>query len=431
MMSRSHFPIARLLAGRLIGLVTVALMLALPACAGAKPLAVDRASIGGRCDDDRPPKRVRLSSPWCTLERAVQAAPSGSRVLVRAGTYPELEVQGSRARTRKVAFRPFGSEVVTIDGISTGNVSRLRFERFRIRDYVKLGDGSRGIELVRNDFSPHGVHMRDVDGVLIEGNRFHDLAPGASDGTCGCAIWGQAWGEKAVRNVTVRGNLMTGLASDGVHFGNGRNIVIEHNTITSAFNSGDGAHVDAIQIMRAEPLVIRGNRIQNTQHGIMFTDLASRGVLIENNVLAQVRAYALNAGDIPNARIVNNTFWGNRYGVIIRDDPRDDPLPTGIVFKNNIVDFQASGGSWFAEHDFNLIAGGNRHGRHDIAGRASFVDPQAGDFHLAAGSKGIDAGTSTGTPQRDRDGHPRRDDPTAANTGGGTPDYYDIGAHER
>jgi hypothetical protein len=394
---------------------------------------VDRGSVGGSCSDARSPAQVSISAPWCSMERAVAAAPSGSVVAVRSGSYPRLVVSGSRQRTSKVTLASWRSERVQVAGLHVKESALLRLQGLWITDSVELGDGSQGIEVVGNDLTPHGVRLQDVDGVLIEANRIHDLAPGTTDGRCGCAVWGQAWGTKAVRNVTVRGNEMVDLASDGVHFGNGRNIVIEHNTITSALQSGDGAHVDAIQIMRAEPLVIRGNRIQDVQHGIMFTDLASRAPVIENNVLAQVRAYAINAGDIPDARIVNNTFWGNRYGsAIIRDDPRDDERPSGVVFKNNLVDSQRTGRAVFAEYDYNLIADGyNMFGAHDRKGSATFVNPAAGDFRLAAGSLGIDAGTSAGTPATDRSGNGRRDDPGAANSGGGSPNYYDQGAHER
>ena len=395
-------------------------------------LYVDRDSVGGTCSDSRPAATARSTkTPWCSLERAVAAAPSGATVLVRAGTYPELEISRNHTRSERVLFKRYDKENVVLEGLRTKDASLLRFHGFRITSYVKLGNGSRSIELVANDLSPHGIHMRGVDGVLILGNRIHDIAPRAADGTCGCAIWAQYWDEPGVRNVTVRANTIVNLGGDGVHFGNGRNIVIEYNTIMNALKTGNGDHVDTIQIMRAYPLVIRGNLLRGNQHGIMFTDHASPGVVIENNVIADMGSYGINAGDIPDARIVNNTFWNNRYGAaLIRDDKRDPAEPVNVVFKNNILDAQRSNAAWFAEHDYNLIAKGERYGRHDRGGTPRFVDAAAGDFRLARNSAGIDIGTSAGTPTRDRWGRLRRDHPTRRNLGGGRLAYYDIGAHE-
>ncbi|MFC1591296.1 right-handed parallel beta-helix repeat-containing protein [Thermodesulfobacteriota bacterium] len=53
-----------------------------------------------------------------------------------------------------------------------------------------------------------------------------------------------------------------------------------------------------------------------------------------------------------------------------------------------------------------------------------------GDYHLTALSPCIDAGTSESTPPTDIDGTVRYDDASAANTGGGSEPYYDIGAYE-
>ena len=400
----------------------------------AKPgvFYVDGASRGGQCRDARTPPQARtLRTPWCSLDAAARAAPAGSTVIVRAGSYPELEIENVHRRPR-VTFRRYGSERVVVAGIRTKNASGFRFQGFRITSYVKLSDYSANIQLVGNDLSPNGIHMKRVNGVLIERNRIHDLAPRAPDGTCGCGIWGQSWrGDNAVRNVTVRRNVITDLAGDGIHFGNGRNVLIERNTITNALKIGDGDHVDSIQIIQSSPLVIRGNYIRNNQHGLMFTDKASPGVVIENNVIAET-SYGINAGDIPNARILNNTFWGNRWGAaLIRDDPRDPAKPTNIVFKNNIIDRVHADREWFAEHDYNLIADGEMYGLNDRRGAARYVNAQRGDFRLARNSPGIDAGSSVDAPRRDRLGKLRRDDPRVPNRGAGTRTYHDVGSDER
>ena len=56
---------------------------------------VDKDSIGGPCNDSRPVAAAQAATtPWCSLGRAVDSAPSGSSILVRRGSYPRLTIQG-------------------------------------------------------------------------------------------------------------------------------------------------------------------------------------------------------------------------------------------------------------------------------------------------------------------------------------------------
>lgn len=329
-----------------------------------------------------------------------------------------------------VTVKSYETEDVVIDGIVLEETSFLRFEGFRITNYVHIGDRSSQIEIVGNELSPHGVHMRSVDGVLVEGNDIHDLAPQASDGTCGCGIAVRSSRDVGeVRNVTIRENVIRSLAGDGIHVSEADGVVISGNTITEVWGAG-GDHVDAIQLLGVHRLVIESNLIRRTEHGIMFTDRPSPEPYIANNVIAET-SYGINAGDIPGARIINNTFWGNRWGAaIIRDDPRDPATPADVVFKNNIIDAPHAEPDLFAEHDYNLVISGELRGPNDRRGTPRFVDAPAGDFRLAEGSPGIDAGTSEGAPEFDRAGQPRRDDPATPDTGGGAVSYVDVGAHE-
>lgn len=424
----------------MLAVAAVPLLWSLFAAAGAdaRTLYVDRASKGGKCRDARPVRKADSPrTPWCSLGRAVARAPSGSVVLVRGARYPELQVIDDNDRRRAVTFRRYRGERVRLAGLRVERSSRLRFKGFRITSWIKLYDGARRIALIRNNISPRGVRLKAVKGILIRHNRIHDLLPMTSDGMCGCGIWGQATNDRRVRNVRVVGNRITRIAGDGIHFGDGYRILIERNVITKALHIGDGDHVDSIQIMGSLGVVIRGNRIQKNQHGLMFTDDASPRVVIANNVIAQIRSWGLNTGDIPYARIVNNTFWGNGYGAnLIRDDSRDPTKLVNIVFKNNIVDRQGieredGDRAYFAVNDYNLIAVGDLFGRHDRRGAPRLRGPWRGDFRLARGSKAIDAGTSVGTPWRDRADKRRRDFKGVRNRGGGPVKYFDIGAHER
>ena len=67
-----------------------------------------------------------------------------------------------------------------------------------------------------------------------------------------------------------------------------------------------------------------------------------------------------------------------------------------------------------------------------VDGEPTFVDTANGDFRLAAGSLGIDAGYRNQlVGATDLNGDPRaHDDLGTANTGGGSPSYMDLGAYE-
>ena len=82
----------------------------------ASTLYVDKDSRGGACRDDRAAADVTQATPWCTLTRAVAAAPSGSTVVVRGGSYPKFELSGARQRTSMVTF----TERVLVENRSTG-----------------------------------------------------------------------------------------------------------------------------------------------------------------------------------------------------------------------------------------------------------------------------------------------------------------------
>ncbi|MBK7874831.1 MAG: right-handed parallel beta-helix repeat-containing protein [Planctomycetes bacterium] len=82
---------------------------------------------------------------------------------------------------------------------------------------------------------------------------------------------------------------------------------------------------------------------------------------------------------------------------------------------------------------YSCVQGGLA-GTGNISAAPLFVDAPNGDFHLLAGSPGIDAGSNTALPAgttTDRSGAPRlADDPATIDTGLGTAPIVDLGAFE-
>lgn len=125
-----------------------------------------------------------------------------------------------------------------------------------------------------------------------------------------------------------------------------------------------------------------------------------------------------------NAYFVNCTFAENQNAQLV------ERYSGGIVTYDNCVHDVTSlpDDESFADHC--LFPGATS--MDNIDGEPTFVDTANGDFRLAAGSLGIDAGYRNQlVGATDLNGDPRaHDDLGTANTGGGSPSYMDLGAYE-
>jgi Right handed beta helix region len=392
-----------------------------PASAQAGVVWVDGTSRGGACNDGHSALQASSAlTPWCTLARAVAAAPERSTVHVRGGSYPRLNLNGRRNLT----FARHGAETVDSAGASIANSQGIRFEGFRFSGGgVAIGAGANGVEIVRNEFASHGVSLvAGAANILIEGNSIHDI----NTGDPAVAIGASAG---SVANVVVRGNSILRFQGDGVQFSSGavQGLRIERNEIGFGYTDNPAAHNDAIQVIGGSNVAIAGNYIHDSEFGLMLGGEAPlTNFTLENNVIVKVGSHSMQVGEADNARIVNNTIWENKYGVLLRGESL-----TGVVLANNIIDnLQASPGM-LASENYNLIKSGYRKGSGDLAGLPIFVAPGAGNYELAPGSPGIDAGAGDVAPALDRRGLPRMDDPATANKGAGGISFVDIGADER
>ncbi len=399
------------------------------------PRYVDGGSRGGPCSDSRGAvEAADPATPWCTIGRAAVAAPAAGTVLVRAGEYARTTITGE-ARPETLTVKPYGTEQPVLRGLTVTRSSGYSFEGFRIIDATVL-DGSTDIALRKNDISPHDVRVPSGARLTFEDNYIHDLTiPG---GRCGDAVrCGYGIRISAATDVTIRGNRFVRIPADGIQMGANENVLIEDNEFADISPFIDpNEHSDAIQFYSSSRnATIRGNWIHGTIRGPILAGTtvgqAQTGLTIENNLIVPDKDWGLNLFNAPGAKVVNNTVWGagNTESLIFRDIDGVAPTRDAQVFNNILYRFTADP-AMFALEDYNLVVNGLRGGTHDIAGPPRFADQPSGDFRLVGGSPGIDAGLSTGAPDRDRTGQTRVDTPAIPNTGGGAAPHYDIGAYE-
>lgn len=398
---------------------------------------VDRDSIGGRCSDRRSAATAAsAATPWCSLGRAVQAAPSGTTVLVRRGSYPRLSVQGVR-KTRFVTLRSAPGETATLHSFTLTNSSYLRFQGLRISGRSNLiFFGNDHIDMVGNDLTV-ATQVRPSTNLRFERNRIHDLPGPPGKPEDGVGLWIVTGEQGPIRDVLIRGNRFARLPNDAI-FTDADRVRVERNTFEHIESpSNDWAHADVFQGMGANDVTIRGNFARDNDSGILNTIARVHGWKIENNVFLRSESWPLQLdNEQEDLTIANNTFWGGGP-VLLRwndDQPRN---PRGFVIVNNIfnrLDYALELN--IAVEGWNIVAENplrNRFGRGTRVGvRPRFADPAKDDYRLASGSVGIDAGTSAfGVPRIDRAGARRRDDGAVPDRGDGSPAWFDIGAYER
>jgi hypothetical protein len=404
------------------------LALGLGARAGAATAAdtfyVDGGSRGGGCSDERPATEAAWpQTPWCSLDRALEEAPSGSTIAVREGRYPELEAGPDRERHSIVTFMPRRDERVEIDGLELSGANHLRFTGFVLTGEVDIDGGATKVQLVGNDLQGQHIWLSDTTNVLLEDNHIHDILNEGDGDTIAVRLIGD-------RRAILRGNRIERVVEDPIQVSGVQDVLIDGNELLDA-HPDDGQHTDAIHVLGADGLTIRGNYIRDVEHGLQFTDKKPVNVTIENNVIAEVTSgYGMKAEGaygMPGLRVVNNTWADTSYGVTLK---RRHP---GAVVRNNIFD-RVDGLSVQPSAENNLVAepqDGVEYGPGAVLAAPQYVNGPEGNFELAAGSPGIDAGIGAGAPRLDRLGRPRSDDEEVRNTGLGAPSYVDVGAHER
>ncbi|RLC24498.1 MAG: hypothetical protein DRH93_04420 [Deltaproteobacteria bacterium] len=181
----------------------------------------------------------------------------------------------------------------------------------------------------------------------------------------------------------IRGNIISDAS-------NGPGVMVDSTSSVTLFNNIIYNNAsDGIRSQGTYTKVINNTITSNYGDGIDVTD--SQAVVIQNNIATQNDGFGILCSSSPVPDVMFNNAYGNTIGSYSPD---------------------------FGTGTGNLQAD------------PFFTDAVNFDYHLTANSVCIDAGTSSGAPELDFEGHCRYDQPDVSNSGSGSYEFFDIGAFE-
>jgi Right handed beta helix region len=377
------------------------------AAAGYAAFYVDASASS--CSDTGPGTETQ---PWCSISKA-GAAPPDAVVLVRPGSYGDLNVAAGRTGSLTIAgetARPL------LGDIAIGS-SNVRIRNFLVRETGADFAGVRATAVDNFVFESnevvHGtVQGRDCDGCVFRGNHIHDgpTYPEATEAgfACGCGVAVFTYSGQQSQQVLIENNLIDDQNGDGVHINNVIGPRILNNRILSSNITG-GDHVDTIQLAISQDPVIEGNYGRDNPHGVLMTDRTpldgpdadNRALVMRNNVIHNTIGYGVNGPPGPNGLIINNTFAhvgsdpdarGGTITQTVKDFPTHSP---GAVAANNVTEGHLSC-AVTCHHNFEADP-----------------FPFEGDFELPAGHAGVNGADPALAPATDQLGRERVGAPDA------------------
>jgi predicted GH43/DUF377 family glycosyl hydrolase len=197
----------------------------------------------------------------------------------------------------------------------------------------------------------------------------------------------------------------TGIEAGGVH-GADAQVTIRNCTITGNLANGSPWSWGGGGVLSNGKLTIEDSQIVDNWvvQGASGVRVGDGTLTISNTVVAN------NTGDMAihlngSAQLTNVTVANNEGGILMNPQTAKTlNLLNTIVYGNGWqISVEGSGSSAVT---YSLVEGGWP-GTGNLNADPSFVDPDAGDYHLQFGSPAIDTATETGAPDHDLDGNHR------------------------
>lgn len=394
-----------------------------------KLLAV--AAIGLACTPVALGQTINVPADHGTIQAAIVAAVNGDVVSVAPGTYNErIDLLGKSITVQGIS----GAGQTTIDGQGGGPVVRTSNAAvFTLRGFTVRGGASSSTFV--GGIASAGATNGLIEHMVITGNSACSAPAAELSGTVmfrNNVVWGNTnWctGGGTIGPITgssgneFRDNLIVnnrGASGGGLSVRG--TAILTGNVIMGNQGSGGGIHVWEGPVQVVNNLVARNG---GSGSGVEIqVDSQSTDQLIANNTVVNAGtssfggALGLGVTSVPGSSTVRNNVLSSAGGVPVRCVEAGF---SGVITPPTLIgnDFVGAGPPVAGSVCTNPVGtAGN------VAVVPGFVGPR--DFHLAASSPLIDAGTAAPIPVVDGDGDPRPIDGNPASVGA----QIDIGWDE-
>lgn len=379
-----------------------------------------------------------LTSPWKTLQHAINHLQPGDSLLIREGTYKEyLYLKKSGTSENPLVVSVFQGEEAVLDGEGVVwkygfnfefGVSFVTLTGLKVKNFegygVALWGENRSIQLKDLEAQGCGVGLQIISAnhLLIEGCNFHNNSgPGlvVSPGPLNTA-----------RIVRTRSSYNDSPENpDGFALDSGSDIVIEK--CAAEYNAGSG-----FSCLTSKTTISASVARDNGRYGIKCTGKGYKLVncIIDSSGMAGVALRGRGLYELYNNLTINCGLKGD-YGLSAAPETGSSPARVSLV--NNIFAFNYGGihfGSsavlekedhniYWSRVDAEISTSNRRYSRSEIneriwfqeTGRGEhsfcrdplFVNPSCHDFRLAKNSPAIDRGAKEGVPDTDFNGSVR------------------------
>ena len=341
------------------------------------------------------------AAAWRSLDRATDfTIPPGARLLFRRGGVwsGTLKVEESGAGGLPVVIGSYGSGPPPV--IQGANDCILLSGSGIVVAQMQLQDCWSGVRI------PGGASFNRVQDSVLAGNIAGVLV---SDGASDNAIVGNTFQNNNKMSVNTPGGYDDSGAFGVLLNGDRNEVAYNHISGSVAFSYDYGQDGAAVEIYKGQGNSVHHNVSVDNQ---TFTELGdartAENTFAYNLVLSSLadstflvtRGGADGHGPVANTRVFNNT--------VVMTGPGSEGFVchggcngSVLTMRNNVIQAVLKAGYADAafDEDYNIYGGGITQfplGPHSGVGNPLFINPGAGDFHLAAGSPAVDSGIDTG-----------------------------------
>lgn len=363
------------------------------------------AEVGAAAPAEKPSKAIYVSptgddhgpgtfrKPWRSLQKAIARAPGGAAMLVLPGRYPAVSITRAFSRTLNVygvtidGARPrvagveiWGGRRIAVRGLRITGTSQVTAHPTR-----KLRQPARDILFAGNEFSvPRHLCLRirsKSTRVRVIRNHIH---------RCTTGIGGPNTPHQPSRHIVIARNLIDHLSADGIQFGWWNDVLIRDNVIEDVRDPRHHIHNDAIQFTGPSARVTIARNLLRNSSQLLFVQPAFGaigGVTVQDNLMYNARAYAVQLQGSLGVRFVHNIVWSSHYGgLLLRQGttPTGVVVPTDTVIEDNVLSgFATTGGATAASFRGNVLGAPSRiPGVGNLVRTPRFDDLAAGDLQL-------------------------------------------------